>query len=650
MKFAKLFEPCKIGTLEIANRIVMPPMTTNFPKDGYATDCMIDYYEERAAGGAGMIVVEDAIVESPRGHHIMEPLLIDDDKYLPRLRRLARTIQAAGSKAALNISHGGRRGGRAENGQLLVTRGMLPVAPSSLAHPVPGYVVPLELTVEEIEEIQEKYAQAAYRVRDAGFDLLCLHGAHMYLISEFLSPLSNQRTDAYGGDFDRRMRFVLEIIAKVKKKIGSDFPLMIRLNGEEPMEGGLKLEDTAKIARSLQEAGVDCISLSIGASAVLPRRDFKMPVAPMRFPRGCNVYMAEAVKKAVSVPVMTSNRIVTPQEADDILAQNRADIIGLGRALIADSYWPRKAIEGREDEIRCCIACMHCVGTIFTRNDLRCSVNAAAGQEADCKITASPEPKTVFVAGGGPAGMEAARVAALRGHKVRLFEKSELGGQLNLASLPPGKAEMKVFLDYLKKQMTDLGVAVERRDLTADMVTQARPDAVVVAAGASPKTPPIKGIDAKNVVTAWQVLRGDAVTKGRVVVLGGGQVGAETAEYLAEKGSPVTIIEMLERVADDMENISRQLLIYSLEDSGVRMLTRATVKEITESGVIIDRRGRQETIEADSIVLALGAQPVRELASQIEKDGARVYLAGDCARVGRLPDAVEGGYKAALKI
>jgi len=651
MKYVKLFEPCKLGKLEVPNRIVMPPVTTNFPKEGFVSDYMIDFYGERARGGVGLIVVEDAIIDSPVGHHIYEDLLIDDDKYLPGLRRLAQAIKEGGAKAGLNLSHGGRRAGRVDNGQLLVSRGMLPVAPSALPHPVTGYVVPRELRIEEIEELEDKFAQAAWRVKEAGFDLLSLHGAHMYLIGQFLSPLSNQRQDIYGRDFNGRLRFLLEIIRKIKEKIGEDFPIMVRLNGEEPMEGGLTLEDTKEISRRLEAAGVNCISLSIGAAEVLTRRDFLSPVAPMRVPRGCLVYLSEAVKPAVSIPVMIANRIVTPQLAEEILEQNKADLIGVCRGLVADPEWPKKAREGREDEIRYCIACMYCGDKVREgRSHLRCAVNAAAGQEAECRITPAAKPKTVFIAGGGPAGMEAARVAALRGHKVHLFEEEKLGGQLNLACVPPGKAEIKLFADFEREQINKLGVKVETRALTPEIVKQAKPDAVVVASGAQPIVPSLPGIEKKKVITAWQVLKEEVIPEGKVVILGGGQVGAETAEYIAEKGNQVVIVEMLDRVATDMDKTSRQLLFFSLEDLGVKMLTKATAKEITKQGVIVDYRGKQQLIEADTVVLALGAKPNRELADQLQKLGIELYIVGNCAKVGRIPDAVEEGFKAALQL
>jgi 2,4-dienoyl-CoA reductase-like NADH-dependent reductase (Old Yellow Enzyme family)/thioredoxin reductase len=550
----------------------------------------------------------------------------------------------------LTINHGGRRAGRVQNGKLLVTRGKIPVAPSPLPHPVTGFVVPRELSIEEIEELEDKFVQAACRVKEAGFDGLSLHAAHMYLISEFLSPLSNQRKDIYGGDLEGRLRFLVNIILKVKEKLG-DYPLMVRINGREGLEGGITIEDAKEIASRLEAVGVDCISLSCGAGIALAVRDFPTAVAPARLPHGLEVNLAAAVKQVVSIPVMTANRIVTPQEAEDILEQGKADLIGIGRGLIADPEWPRKAAEEQEDEIRLCIGCMYCIKRELEEGvDMRCAINTAAGQEAECKITPATRPKVVFIAGGGPAGLEAARVSALRGHKVHLFEREKLGGQLNLACVPPGKNDFRLFLDFEGKQLNKLGVKVEYKALTPEIVSQEKPDAIIVASGAQPFLPPLPGIENKNVVTAWQVLKKEVSTGGKVVVLGGGEVGAETAEYLAEEGKQVTIIEMLDNIATDIDRTTRLLLLFSLDELGVRMLTKATAKEITNRGVMVDHRGREKFIEGDTIVLALGAQPNQELADQLLKLGIELYTVGDCADVRRLPEAVEEGYKAALKV
>jgi 2,4-dienoyl-CoA reductase-like NADH-dependent reductase (Old Yellow Enzyme family)/thioredoxin reductase len=651
VKFTKLFEPCKIGKLELANRIVMPPMTTNFAKEGLATDCMVDYYAERGRGGVGLIVVEDAIVDTPVGNHTLYCLHIDDDRYLPGLRRISQAVKAEGTKVILNLNHGGRRAGRVENGQLLVTKGKIPVAPSPLPHPVTGYVVPRELSIEEIEELEDKFVQAAYRVKEAGFDGLSLHAAHMYLISEFLSPLSNRRKDIYGGDVNNRLRFPVNIIHKIRRKLGNDFPIMVRINGREGLEGGITIEGAKEIARGLEAAGVDTISLSCGAGTMLAIRNFPTPVAPVRLPHGLEVNLATAVKQVVSVPVMTANRIVTPQEAEDILEQGRADLIGIGRGLIADPEWPKKAKKGREDEIRFCIGCMHCFKKVLEdRDDMRCSVNSAAGQEAECKITPAAKSKVVFVAGGGPAGLETARVAALRRHKVRLFEKEKVGGQLNLACIPPGKNDIRFFLDFQEKQLSKLKIKIENKELTPEIVKQEKPDVVIAANGAQPLLPSLPGIEGKNVVTAWQVLKGGKTTGNKVVILGGGMVGAETAEYLAAKGKQVTIVEMLEAIAADMDRTSRLLLIFSLDELGVKMLTKATAKEINDQGVIVNHRSKQQFIKVDTVVLALGARPNRELADHLKMLGTELYLVGDCAQARKLPDAVEEGFKTALKL
>jgi NADPH-dependent 2,4-dienoyl-CoA reductase/sulfur reductase-like enzyme len=371
----------------------------------------------------------------------------------------------------------------------------------------------------------------------------------------------------------------------------------------------------------------------------------------MRLPHGLEVPLATAVKRVVSVSVMTANRIVTPQEAEDIVEQGRADLIGIGRGLIADPEWPKKAQEGRADEIRYCIGCMDCLKKILEeKTDLRCAINAAVGQEGVCKVVPAAEAKRVFVAGGGPAGLEAARVLALRGHTVRLFERDKLGGQLLLASAPHGKDDMRLFVDYEARQMSNLGIQIEHRELTSEIVSQETPDAVIIATGAQPVMQPLPGIEKNHVVTAWQVLKGEMVSGNKVAILGGGEIGAETAEHLALQGKQVMVVEMLDTIAADMDRTSQLLLLFSLNDLGVRMLTRATAKEIVDRGVLIDNRGKQELLEADTVVLALGAQPHRELADRIQALGIESHLVGDCVEPRRSADAVREAFETALRL
>jgi len=381
VKFPKLFEPIKIGKIELSNRIVMPPMTTNFAKDGAVTDRLVNYYAERGRGGVGLIVVEDAIVDFPVGHYTHNCLRIDMDKFLPGLRRLAQSVKASGAKVFLNLNHAGRRAGLIENGQLLITRRMLPIAPSPIPHPYPGFVVPREMTIEEIEEVENKFVQAALRVQEAGYDGLSLNAAHMYLIDEFLSPISNLRKDNYGGSLDGRVRFLIKIIHKIKRKLGSDFQVMVYINGREGINCGITVEDAKEISCRMEAAGIDCISLSCGAECPLTNREFSLLVAPVRQPHGLDLPMAEMIKQVISIPIMKANRIITPQKAEDILQSERADLIGIGRGLIADAEWPRKAQKGQEDEIRFCIGCNHCSRTVLEKGEgLECAINASIGR------------------------------------------------------------------------------------------------------------------------------------------------------------------------------------------------------------------------------------------------------------------------------
>lgn len=646
-----MFETCNIGGVSLPNRIVMPPMTTSYAKGGFVTDCMVDYYAERGRGGVGLIIVEDASVESATGrratHH---DLFGDDDKYLPGLRHLAQGIKTGGARAALNLSHGGKQSAKA-----LIKDGLKALAPSAIPNPpdvMPGEMaalvpalLPREMTIEDIQGLEDRFAEAAVRAREAGFDLVSLHGSHSYLINQFLSPAHNRREDVYGRDAEGRIRFLLEIVRKIRIKAGDDYPILVRMPGEEQAKGGLTIADCQEIARRLEKGGADCLSISVDLGIMSAR--IPPPVAPPRFPRGCMAYLAAAIKQVVSIPVMTANRIVTPQLAEEILEQGKADLIGIGRGLIADPEWPAKAREGREDDIRHCIGCMHCTGTL---DGTRCSVNVAAGREAECRIAPAPIPKTIFIAGGGPAGMEAARVSALRGHKVQLFEKGKLGGQLNLACVPPAKAEIISFLTFEERQLSRLGVQIKNRQLTAQEVVRERPDAVIIATGARPAVPALPGIDRKLVVNAWQVLSGEVAAGDRVVVLGGGQAGAETAEYLAATGKKVVLVGRRDEIAADEHRLIRIYLLNSLAGLGVRTLPKTAVREILDNGVVVDRGGEKEFIEADTVVLALHSEPDHQLADELKAAGVQFSAVGDCAGARKVFNAVEEGFMAALKL
>ena len=646
MALHKLFENCRIGTMEVRNRIIMPPITSKFASsDGFVTDQMKNYYEARAKGGIGTIVVEDAIVESTLGRHMANDICIDDDKFLPGLTELACCIKAHGAMAIQHLNHGGARAGKVHNGYLVFTQGKTPVAPSSVI-PQPGYALPRELSIEEIEELIDKYATAALRAKKAGFDGVGLHCSHCYLLQQFISPAFNKRNDEYGEDAEGRLRFVLRIIEEIRKKVGQDYPLIARISGEEPIEGGLTLEEMKWVARRMEQAGIDAFVLSRGTAIIPPKSssNFIYPVAPMRSPRGCMVYLAEGIKQAVKVPVTAVNRINDPVLAEQILEEDRADLIGMGRAVIADPELPNKAKEGRFDEIRKCIACLACLNTLHTDSSIICAINAQVGREKVSDPVPVNKPKKVLVVGGGPGGMEAARVAAGRGHQVELWERDpRLGGQLLTGQLPPGKEEIDSLIKYLESAVKRAGVKVKTdAAVTAENVKKLSPDVVIVATGAKPLIPQMPGINKDHVSTAVEVLSGVKDIKDKVAIIGGGSVGTEVAEYLAEKGKEVTIIEMLDQLAKDLPAIARQLQLIALEENNVKIVTEATVQEITDTAIIASQRGEKVVVPADSVVLALGYRSDTSLKDELE--GQRVLRLGDCVKPRKILDAIREGF------
>ena len=651
----KLLTPIQIGNLEIRNRVVMPSMTNNYTKDGYVTQQMLDYYEARARGGVGMICVEDGIVDFPIGNNAKNPVSIDNDKYIPMLTKLSTVIKKHGARAAIQISHAGRRAGRVshENGCMEVTRGMIPVAPSIVGHPFPGHVVPQELRIEEIEGIVEKFGQATRRALEAGFEVVGLHCAHMYLCGEFLSPWANKRTDKYGGSLENRLRFVLEIIERMKKEL-VNVPLICRMNGQEP-EGGNTLLEIREIARRLQLAGVEAISVSTGFGAVLNERDFISAEAPIGTPEGCIVHLAENIKIGITIPVMTGNMIRNPEFAENVLLENRTDMITLGRPLITDPDWVNKVSAGKVRDIRPCVSCCQgCVGYIAKDLPITCIMNPVAGKEGDLSMQPVPaeREKKVLVIGGGPGGLETAITAASRGHKVTIWEKEQqLGGTVLLAELPPRKNELKKIRDYFSHTVSQLKIEVELgKEANKELIKAFKPDAVVLAIGGQSITPLIKGIAQNNVFLANDVLRNNMTLGEKVVIIGGGQVGVELAELLGEKGVSVTVVEALPSVAGDMSSAVKVLLMFKLEDYNVRMLTNTLAKEIKANGVLIERNDAEEFIEADSIVIAVGSAAQNSLEVELKEFVQEVYAVGDCLKPGNILGAVHDGYKVGLII
>jgi len=651
----KLFDPIKIGSRVIKNRIVMAPMTTHFADRGYVTERLIDYYGARAKGGVGLLTVEDGIIDYPTGNNTDNPLSIDDDKYMPMLNKLSTVIKEHGAVSMLQISHAGRRAGRLSprTGCLEMTQGHLPVAPSPLAHPVPGFVVPKPLSIEDIEKINEKFVQAAKRAVDAGFEMIGLHCAHMYLCGQFLSPWSNKRSDVYGREMMGRMKFVLDIIRKIKETVGEDIPIVCRMNGQEP-EGGNSLTELQEIARQFEKAGVHAIHVSVGFGFVLWETNFLPAEAPMGMPEGCIVHLAENIKKAVSIPVIAVNKIRHVDFAERILKENKADMIALGRPLLADPEWPNKALNDKKDEIKPCVSCCQgCVKGIEKGQPITCLINPLVGREKEIRIDIVPEAvvKKVLIIGGGPAGLMTAINAAKRGHKITLWEKeNRLGGEMHLAMKPPRKLELQEVLDYLKRRIQQMAIKVIlNKKVDAEGIKAFSPDVVILATGSKFTMPKIEGMNNPQVITAINALKNDEDVGKKIAIIGGGLVGLETAEYFAEKGKKITLIEMQEDVGLNMPFLTKVPLLLNLQEHGVTILTNALVRKIMQKHIEIEQEGIKKRLGYDTIILSMGGQPDDQFEKELINSDFSVYSVGNCHQQGDLLTAIHDGFMLGLR-
>lgn len=640
----RLFEPGRIGRVELKNRLVMAPMGTHScDQDGFITDKAMRYYAARARGGVGLVIVQSIVVS--KGSATPKGMRLYDDKYIPGLQKLTRVIHEGGAKAFAQLNHHGTVFAairKADLGEDVVEV----IGPSAISNFYNG-VVPHEMSKQDIKSFAGVFAEACRRARDAGFDGVEIHGAHGYVLHSFLSPLTNRRKDEYGGDAANRSRLVCEVLRAARQRVGPDFPLILRVSGTELLEGGIRIEDVVVQAPLFVEAGADAIHVSAGTS------DYGVLTLPSYlYPQGPLVPLAEEVKKAVNVPVIAVGMMGDPIFAERVLQEGKADFVALGRALLADPDLPNKARDGRLEDINYCISCNNCDLLLFAGgkiSDLTCTVNPGLLAEEDFNLKPAGQAKRVMVVGGGPAGMMAARDLAARGHDVSLYERgSKLGGQWNIVCMQEHKSGFTRFSDYLERGLNKAGVKVFlNSEITVSFVREAKPEAVVVATGASPAKLNVYGVDGKNVVQAVDVITGKAcVGNSAVVVSGcnrtacrgaacgagpsGCQVGMEIAVSLAKKGKKVTLTTRRE-LGKGVDKCIFIRLRDELFEQGVRLVLNSPVSVIREEGVYVNFQGLPLFLKADTVVLAVGSEPESKLFDQIKVMNSETYAIGDCA-------------------
>ncbi|MGV8056831.1 MAG: FAD-dependent oxidoreductase [Smithellaceae bacterium] len=643
MGFEHLFTSVTIGNLHVPNRTVMPAMGTAYATpDNKAGDQLVAYLERRAQGGTGLIIAEVCAVD-PRGKAIPNELGCWSDDFIPTLARIPKALHRHGTKSALQLHHAGRETITA------VIDGAMPEAPSAIPSVI--YRQPCEaMSLARIAEIIQTFAAAARRAREAGFDAVEIHGGHGYLLSQFLSPFTNHRQDEYGGNDAGRSRFLLEIIAAVRKETGPDFPIIVRVSGDEIIPDGYHLDFMQALAPKMVAVGADAIHVSVGAYST----PGFLTIASMDTEAGFNLFRARAIKEAVNVPVIGVGRITDPAMAEAALARGDADLIAFGRALLTDPDFVKKARESRPADIRPCVACNQgCIERVtLEMGAMTCSFNPDCGQEFRGAPEPAARPKRVWVVGGGPAGLEAARVAIGRGHQVEVFEQAAvLGGQLLPASQAPNKDILRGWLTWIQGQLASSGVVIHlgKKIVRADLES-ARPDAVILAAGADPFVPAIPGLDGPTVVDARALLMGKAKPAGPAIILGGGHVGMETADFLIRHGVIVTILEQQAKQPVPTYTVRGYWLYKRLRPSGSRLITGAQVTEITSEEVRYIHDGQELSLRAALVVTALGAHPNDMLKPVLEEMGIPCLLAGDVSRPRRFLEAVHEGHQAGLAL
>jgi 2,4-dienoyl-CoA reductase (NADPH2) len=671
MRYIKLFEPLKLRSFNIRNRIIVPAMHLNYSLNGEINNQLINFYSERAKGGVGMIIIGGCSVEKRAGAPAM--ISIDDDKYLPGLAKLADSVHQHDTKIAAQLYHAGRYAFPFLSGEENIS--------ASAVYSRFSKSTPRALELDEIPKVQDIIANAAIRAKKAKYDAIELLSSAGYLIDQFLSPVTNKRTDKYGGSWENRTRFPIELIRKVREKVGEDYTIGIRLSGDDFVPESNTYIEKTKIAKLYAQEGVDWINVTGGW------HETHVPQITMGVPPGAFVYLAQNIKNQVEVPVFSSNRINTPELAESILREG-IDAVCMGRALIADPYLPKKTQEERSWDIMKCVGCNHCFDGVFKMEPIQCMRNYIASREGKYDLNQKTlNPKKVLIVGAGPAGLEAARVATLLGHEVLLVEKkNEIGGQLNVSFVPHGRETLREIYDYYKNQIIHVPMQVKLGlEVTPEIVKEYNPDVVIVGTGVKFRVPPIPGIDGSlgsDICFADDALAGDHLVGQNVVVVGGAATGVETSIWAARLGAltpdvayflshykalpqeeimkrwfrgprNVTILELLPRIGTSIGRSTRWTMLDEIKDLEIDVITNATITKFEGKTVHFTHENEEKTLEGiDTFILATGVKSNRELYDKLKKMNlpCKLYRIGDCNKPRTLMEAIHEGYKTAYNL